>query len=98
MRVKALKTFIFGKYEAAKGDVTDFPEPIARKLIRIGFVGSVDTKPEGEQDQEPKPAEDNPADTEEANEGLENVADETPAADKKTAQTGKSKTKSTEKK
>lgn len=98
MRVKALKTFVFGKYEAAKGEVTDFSEPIAKKLTKIGFVESVDTKPEGEQDQEPKPTENSTADTEEADEGPENVADETPAADKKTAQTGKSGEKSTRKK
>lgn len=101
MRVKALKTFIFGRYEAAKGEVTDISEPIAKKLIKIGFVeaeDAADAEPKGERNQEPKPAEDSPAATEETNEGHENVADETLAADKNPAKTGKSGAKSTGKK
>lgn len=101
MKVKALKTFIFGRYEAAKGEVTDLSEPIAKKLIKIGFVeaeDAADAEPEGERDQEPKPDKDSPAATEEANEGSENVADKTPAADKKTTKTGKSGAKSPGKK
>lgn len=101
MKVKALKTFIFGRYEAAKGEVTDLSEPIAKKLIKIGFVeaeDAADAEPEGERDQEPKPDKDSPAATEEANEGPENVADETPAAGKNPAKTGKSGAKTTGKK
>lgn len=97
MKVKTLKTFIFGRYEEKKGEITDLPEPIAKKLIKVGFVEAADAEPEGERDQEPKPAEDSPAATEEANEGPENVA-ETPAAGKNPAKTGKSGAKTTGKK
>lgn len=98
MRVKALKTFVFGRYEAIKGEIINLPEPIAKKLIKIGFVEAADTEPEGERDQEPKPVEDSPAATEEDNKGTENVADETPAAGKNPAKTGKPGAKSTGKK
>lgn len=98
MRVKALKTFVFGRYEAIKGEIINLPEPIAKKLIKIGSVEAADTEPEGERDQEPKLVKDSHAATEEANERLENVADETPAAGKNPAKTGKPGAKSTGKK
>lgn len=38
MRIKALKTFVSGRYDASRGDVLDVPDKPGQKLVKIGFA------------------------------------------------------------
>lgn len=38
MRIKALKTFVSGRYDASRGDVLDVPDKTGQKLVKIGFA------------------------------------------------------------
>lgn len=38
MRIKALKTFVSGRYDASRGDVLEVPDKTGQKLVKIGFA------------------------------------------------------------
>ena len=52
MKVKALKTFLSGRYAGTKGETQDLPEEVAGYLAEIGFVAPV--QPEEKEPEEPE--------------------------------------------
>lgn len=38
MRIKALKTFVSGRYDASRGDILEVPDKPGQKLVKIGFA------------------------------------------------------------
>lgn len=42
MKVKAIKTFVCGRYYVASGETADISEDSARKVLRLGLAETVD--------------------------------------------------------
>ncbi len=42
MKIKALKTFVFGRFDANRGEALDVPDDAGKKLVEIGFAESVE--------------------------------------------------------
>ena len=38
MKIKALKTFVFGRFDANRGEALDVPDDAGKKLVEIGFA------------------------------------------------------------
>ena len=54
MKVKALKTFLSGRYEVTKGETQNLPEEVAGYLEEIGFVAPVQPEKEAQEKAAPK--------------------------------------------
>lgn len=50
MKIKALKTFVFGRFEANRGEALDVPDDAGKKLVEIGFAESVEDTVENKEE------------------------------------------------
>ena len=50
MKIKALKTFVFGRFDANRGEALDVPDDAGKKLVEIGFAESVEDTVENKEE------------------------------------------------
>ena len=55
MKIKALKTFVFGRFDANRGEALDVPDDAGKKLVEIGFAESVEDTGENREESNKEP-------------------------------------------
>ena len=55
MKIKALKTFVFGRFDANRGEALDVPDDAGKKLVEIGFAESVEDTVENKEESNKEP-------------------------------------------
>ena len=50
MKIKALKTFVFGRFDANRGEALDVTDDAGKKLVEIGFAESVEDTVENKEE------------------------------------------------